>query len=231
MTCPQNNPHLLWPISLWMRECLASLALCFVTGHAHYNKYTPYIQLLHYEHCICTKKLMLDVTTCGAVEPDSDALISFNAVEQLYSRFWLKRLSLPSKSEGHTRQTCGKHCLSSVLVLLTLTGRQNVCNVVLQFYSTTHFHISWSFLQRAAYVSEYKPIWISLTFRQVPVGIYNTLITRSSLSAALTLNASATNWADTFFLIISQIVEYSKQDNSSFKIAQRPEALLYNIDW
>lgn len=128
-----------------------------------------------------------------------EAFISFNAVERLYSRFWLKRLSLSSKSGGHTRQTCGKHCLSTVLVLLTLTGRQNVCYVVLQFYSTTHFHISWSFLQRAAYVSVYKPIWISLTFRQVPVGIYNTFITRSSLSTALTLNASATNWTDTFF--------------------------------
>lgn len=59
-----------------MRECLASLALCFVTGHARYNKYTSYILLFHHEHCVCTNKLMLDVTMRGAVsvdiqEPDS----------------------------------------------------------------------------------------------------------------------------------------------------------------
>lgn len=36
-------------------------------------------------------------------------------------------------------------------------------------------------------------------FRQVPVGIYNTFITRSSLSTALTLNASTTDLTDTFF--------------------------------
>lgn len=65
-------------------------------------------------------------------------------------------------------------------------------------------------------------------FRQVPVGIYNTLKTRSSLSTALTLNASTTYLTDMFFKIIlspaiSQTVAYSKLDNT----VQNSSALKY----
>lgn len=135
--------------------------------------------------------------------------ISFNAVERLQPRTRDEPALCPVNQKG-------KHW--SEYSSLTL---RNEWYVVLQFYSTSHFHISClSFSQRAASVSEYiSQFGLAPHFRQVPVGIYNTFRTRSSLSAALTLNASTTYLTDIFFFLldISQIVAYLKLDDTHIK--------------
>lgn len=160
MTCPRNNPHLLWPISLWMRELLASLAVNFVKGHIHYNKCSSCILLvlrwslyLHQEiNATCN---VHHGWRCvhGQTEirfSTRETFITFNAVERLYSRTRAEPALCPVNQRGTPGKRGEKNVLSTILALLTWSGQQNERYVVLWFYNTAHFHISWSFLQRAA---------------------------------------------------------------------------------
>lgn len=88
-------------------------------------------------------------------------------------------------------------CTSSVAGLHWLAEGESV---VLQIYSTNHASIFLGVCHKGQLKSlSISQFGLAPHFRQVPVGIYNTFRTRSSLSTALTLNASTTYLNDMIF--------------------------------
>lgn len=153
MTCPRNNPHLLWPISLSMRELLASLAVNFVKGYIRYSVNSCIRQVLYHDPCICTGQMNTRCnmharsSTSGSTEIRSKTHIRLNTVEQCVRTPGLSLLSVQQIRRDHRAKMGGNHCLSTALVLLTLTGRQNKRYVV--FAILKHDPLPY-FSQRAA---------------------------------------------------------------------------------
>lgn len=134
------------------------------------------------------------------------------ATERLESRAPGWTCSLRSISEENPRNmresaglTAGFNCLQNEgYVVLIL--QNNPLAYFLRFLAECRLSLSISQFGLAPH------------FRQVPVGIYNTFRTSSSLSLALNLNASTTYLSDIFFSPVnSQIVAYQSWNSSRSK--------------
>lgn len=133
-----------------------------------------------------------------------------------------------SKSEGIAEQRWGNHCLSTTPALLTLTVRQNESAAL---FCNSKAQLTSIFLCRGQLKCQSESQFgLATRFRQVPVGIYRSLRTHSSPSTASASHTSTTRLNNMFSQFssdgISQIISYSKLDNTLFKIAPQPGALL-----
>lgn len=150
--------------------------------------------------------------------PGRHSSVLCSAVDIVKDQGWT--CSLSSKSEGNTTHRGGKlwseYCSMTAGFNSAMSGTL-FCNPPAQ-PTSIFLGVSRRGQLKSQSISQFG---LAPHFRQVPVGIYNTFRTRSSLSAALTLNASTTYLTDIFFppYVISQTVAYSKPNNALFKIA------------
>lgn len=110
-------------------------------------------QVLYRDPCVCTGQMNTRCNmrargwTSGSTEMRSKTHIRLNTVERCVRTPGLSLLSVQQIRRDHRAKMGGNHCLSTALVLLTLTGRQNKRYVV--FAILKHDPLPY-FSQRAA---------------------------------------------------------------------------------